>query len=115
MPTLTRLPVEQVLPKMTELELIKDGKPVSLNAFKKMADIHRYGRSLRVIYVGTRDNKFGFYPQMGCTQKEALEDAYGYFMDCVSGYMSDWNCGNVCWGNCGIPISYSKMRCLIRE
>jgi hypothetical protein len=111
---MNKLPFEQIIPKLTELGLVKDGNPVSFAAFKKIADAHPYGRRhyIYVIYVGTKENRFGFYPPR-TNKVESVKIAYGYYLDLFSEMKQEWLDGNVKWGNCGISLMYSGLRCIL--
>lgn len=111
------LPVEQVKGKLALLGLINNGKPISFKAFKDLASVHEYGRGrnpLRIIFIGhPKENLFAFYPPND-TKAECLKIAYNYYKDCVeSEYMCEYNDENVMWGNCGIPLQYGAVRCIL--
>lgn len=110
------LPVEQIIPKLNEIGLVKDGQPVSLSQFKKFIDVHLYGRSAKsgryVVYIGPKENRFGFYPPK-TTKKETIEIAYEYYCELFTELKYPWMDGIVCWGNLGIPLTYSKLRSTI--
>jgi hypothetical protein len=109
---MAKLPVELVLHYMERIALVVNGKPISKAKFAQMADIHTYGRSrngLKVLYFGLKDNKFAFYPPQ-TNKKESIDIAYGYYLDCFTDMKQEYLDGNVCWGNCGIPLSYGDLR-----
>ena len=110
---MSKLPIEYILPLMSKIGLTKEinggYNPISKTAFNKLADAHRYG-SLYVFYFGhARENCFAFYPPQ-TTKKEALDIAYGYYLDCFTEMKQEFVDGNVCWGNWGIPITYGDPR-----
>ena len=104
---------EHLIPKLTEIGLCFDGKPISFNRFKKDADVHCYGtgtNKIYVIYFGNKENRFGFYPPR-TTKKESLEISYQYYLTLFGDIdFNEFLYENVCWGNCGVPISYGKLR-----
>jgi len=105
------LSLEEIIPKLTELGLVNDGKPLSFSAFKKYAEAHPYGRRpyIYIIFVGVKNNRFGFYPPK-CNKLMSLKIAYQYYIDLFSDMKQEWLDGNVCWGNCGLPLAYGKLR-----
>lgn len=100
-----------VLTRLAEAGLLDtNNKPITRAKFKELADIHRYGKHYKILYIGKpKENLFGFYPSVYATNPEALKEAYELFMNLVEG---DLLClgGRVLIGNCGIPISYGKLR-----
>lgn len=112
---MNKLPFDQVIPKLTELGLAKDGNPVSFAAFKKVADAHPYGRRpyIYAVYVGPKENKFGFYPPRR-NKQESILIAYSYYVNLFNCEPISWVTSvTVSWGNCGIPLAYGKLRALI--
>ena len=111
---MNKLPFDQVIPKLTELGLAKDGKPVSLAAFKKVADAHPYGRRpyIYAVYVGSKENKFGFYPPRR-NKEESLKIAYEWYLELFTDKSFRWEFGSIAWGNCGIPLAYGKLRVIL--
>jgi len=114
-----KLPLDQVEGKLKELGLLVNDKPISYTKFKKeYADVHCYtgrlwGKRVKqyVIYVGTRENKFGFYPPLA-PKEESLKMAYQYYLDtATSDFKMDFTSGLVMWGNCGIPLTSRPLRC----
>lgn len=107
---------EEIILRFKALNLIENGKPISRNAFKKLADIHTYtgynGHRIvkKVLYIGhPKKNMFGFYV-CGTNNKEAVEQAYQMFNYTITGDMHDYDNGYLQWGNCGIPIGYGDLR-----
>ena len=103
-------------PLMKEAGLIgpKD-KPLSKAAFLRLVDVHTYTGNRTKSYIlfvrNGRDNIFGFYPPMNITLKESKKIAYDYYLTMFEDTTTnEFYYGNVCWGNCGIPLSYSKLR-----
>ena len=72
-----------ILAKMELIGLIKEGKAISFNQFKKIADPHQYGsrsNKIYIVYYGhPRQNLFAFYPPQ-TTKKESLMIAYQYLL-----------------------------------
>jgi hypothetical protein len=93
------------------------GEVISFGRFKKMVDIHQYGngkKRLFILYVGTRDNKFGFYPPTD-TKPEMLKIAYSYLVDTVTTELKqEYMFKNIQWGNKGIPLVYSDLRGVLK-
>ena len=101
---------EQVLSRLVQANLIVNNKLVSRAEFKRLADIHRYGKHYKILFIGhPKENLFGFYPSVYATNPEALKEAYELFMDLVEGNLLFLG-GRVLIGNCGIPLSYGKIR-----
>ena len=92
--------------------LTNDGKPLSKTAFIKLADIHTYGtgrNSINIWYFrNSKDVIYGFYP-MQSSKKEQATECYKYYLDLISGEMDCVDCGDVCFGNKGIPLQYGKL------
>lgn len=110
-----KLPIPLLMVKIKQLGLIdKTDKPISFAKFKKLVDIHQYGKGKRrlfVLYVGNpKENLLAFYPPTD-TRPEMLKIAYDYLIDTVTTESKrDYMDENVVWGNCGYPLSYSKIR-----
>jgi hypothetical protein len=90
-------------------------KPLTKTAFFKLAKPSLYTGNRRKSYIffvhNERNNIFGFYPPMNITLKESKKIAYEYYLTMFeSTDTNEFYYGNVCWGNCGIPLSYSKLR-----
>ena len=105
---------ERMIRDFTEMGLIKsNGKPVSKSKFSQIASHHNYGsgsRKLGVWYVNKNSNFiYGFYPYQG-NKQEQLKECYEYFLDILKGEMDSVDSDDVCFGNCGIPIYYKKLR-----
>lgn len=90
-----------------------DEKPISKSLFTKLADIHTYGsdrKGYKIWYFrGARDLIYGFYPMQG-TKKENQTECYQWYLDILNGNHECLDDRDVCFGNCGIPLSYSKLR-----
>ena len=111
-----RLPHSILMVKIKQLGLITEkGEPISFAKFKKLVDIHQYGKGnsrLFIIFVGVKENKLGFYPPT-CTKPEMLKIAYEYLVDTITTEMKqEYLDGNVQWGNCGIPLAYGNLRAI---
>lgn len=110
-----KLPISLLMPKIKDLGLIDEkGEVISFAKFKKLVDIHYYGkgrRKLFVLYVGKpKENCLAFYPPTD-RQLEMLKTAYEYLVDTVTTELKqEYMDGNVVWGNCGYPLTYSKIR-----
>ena len=102
---------EQVLARLTQANLIDaKGKPVSMAALKKLADIHKYGKNYKIVFVhNSKENMFGFYPSVLATNPEAIKEAHEWLVELVEGNLTSLG-GHVFIGNCGIPLSYGKLR-----
>lgn len=90
----------------------ENNKPLSKTAFVKKANIHSYDK-LRIWFFGGTigDEKFnyGFYPYIEPKPKNAIE-CYQNYLDTVNGNMVHFDCKDIQYGNCGIPISYNDLR-----
>lgn len=101
----------------THLGLLVNDKPVSKSKFKQLADIHPYGHGKKVmnmIYMhGFFDNDrviYGFYPALqGDSQAKCINNAYEMFIEFLNGESDDFDCGDIQFGNCGIPIVYGDL------
>ena len=111
---MNKLPINQINVNLILLGLVTNGKAISFKAFKERADVHDYGRGrnkIYIIYVGSRDNMFAFYPPQ-TNKAESLKIAYQYFVDIATTDMKqEFIDENVMWGNCGIPLVYGGIRC----
>lgn len=101
----------QVLERLAQANLIDaNKKPVSMATFKKLADVHKYGKYYKIIFVGhPKENLFGFYPSVLATSPEAIKEAHEWLVELVEGNLTSLG-GHVLIGNCGIPLSYGKLK-----
>ena len=104
---------DEILAKMELIGLTKEGKAISFNQFKKIADPHQYGNrgnKIYIVYYGhPKENMFGFYPPQ-TTKKESLMIAYQYLLSALEDpFMSEFEFGDIAWGDRGYPISYRKL------
>lgn len=107
-----RLNLEQLHYNLKVLGLmgIEDNMPLSYTGFKNRASVHKYGNKYKIVFVGfPRKNLFGFYTMYG-TDSEVMKEAYDMYCRLVKGDMTDYDNDDVQWGNCGIPLSYGKLR-----
>ena len=113
-----RIPIDILNQKLKDLGLVTEsGKPISFAKFKKLVDIHQYGRGQRrlfIIYVrNSKDNMFAFYPPT-TNRPEMLKICYEYLLDTIQTEMKqEFLDGNVQWGNCGIPLGYGDIRAMV--
>lgn len=108
------------------LRIGKDFKKVGLlgqyserltkTAFGKLADIHVYGKgrhAMKVLIFMSVDNGnktiYGFFPNSG-TRAEVIAESYNMYIDTCNGNMEHIDNGDIQFGNCGIPMSYGKLR-----
>ena len=103
----------EILEKMELIGLTKEGKPISFNQFKKIADPHQYGsrsNKLYIVFYGhPKQNLFAFYPPQ-TTKKESLEIAYQYLLSALDDpFMAEFDYGDICWTDNGYPLSYRKV------
>jgi hypothetical protein len=107
--------LELVIQDWTFLGLIVDGKPISKAKFKKLADIHTYGRgrnNLKVLYFYTHPKAmcYAFYPSFsGDTITNIVNAAYKRFIKVVEGNFAPFGNEDIVFGNSGLPLSYSKI------
>ena len=104
---------DEILAKKELIGLTKEGKAISFNQFKKIADPHQYGsrgNKIYIVYYGhPKQNMFGFYPPQ-TTKKESLMIAYQYLLSALEDpFMSEFEFGDIAWGDRGYPISYRKL------
>jgi len=112
-----RLRLEQLHYNLKVLGLmgIDNNKPLSYSGFKNRASVHKYGKNYKVVFVGhPRQNLFGFYTMYG-PDSDVMKEAYDMYVSLVKGDMTGYNEGDIQWGNCGIPISYSELRSYVEE
>lgn len=103
---------EQLIENLKLLGLVNlsTNKPITYSGFKNRASVHRYGKTHKIVFVGhPKQNLFGFYTTWG-NDSEVMKEAYEMFVNLVKGKMFDYECGDIQWGNCGIPIGYSRLR-----
>lgn len=109
-----RLPIDQIDIKLQEMGLLTDGKILCFKAFKEVADVHTYGKTnsrLKIVYVGNRDNLFGFNVPPS-NKAEALKVAYGWYKEiAIEKYYGAYERRDISWGNCGYPMQYGYLRC----
>lgn len=100
-----------LIDKLKSLGMVsEDGKPVLYSTFKNRASVHRYGRHLKIVYLGIpKENLFGFYVFYN-TDAIVMKDAYKMLLKLVKGDMEDFDNEDLQWGNCGIPLVYGRMR-----
>lgn len=102
--------------RLTKLGLIVEGKPVSFKKFKEMLDSVPFGRranNLRIHFLGNpKENYFGFYPSIRDTKVEEVKACYRMYVGLVEGEYDNLDPATMAiqWGNCGTPISYSRLR-----
>lgn len=107
--------LNQIYSRLKKLGLINDNnEPVLYSRFKNRATIHAYkaGRGVRkVVFIGVpNQNIFGFYsPFIGSTDTQIMKEAYTRFTKLVNGDMSDFEVGQIQWGNCAFPEVYSNL------
>jgi hypothetical protein len=91
----------------------ENGKPISKSLFTNLADKHKYGtwkNALQIwLFRSSRELMYGFYPMQG-TKLEVQKECYQWYLDIVNGNMESIDDEDVMFGNCGIPISYGKLR-----
>ena len=107
-----KLSLEQLHDRLKDLGLmsIENNTPLSYTGFKNRASVHKYGGKYKIVFVGhPRQNLFGFYTMYG-TDSQVLKEAYDMYWKLVKGDIEGYNEGEVQWGNCGIPLSYGKLR-----
>ena len=106
------IPLLQARLKCLGLMDISTGSPLNKTGFKNRLDIHDYGRGankLKVLYLGTKENKFAFYPMRG-NNTQAINECYDMYVGLVNGKFEDVDSGDIMWGNCGIPLAYGRIR-----
>lgn len=105
--------IDRIKRDFVELGLLKPNHDViSKSLFSASADIHQYGTrsKLHVWYFrNSKDRIYGFYPSQG-SKKDQLAECYQMYLETLNGNMDYLDCGDICFGNCGIPISYGKLR-----
>jgi hypothetical protein len=104
----------KVMRDFKSLGMLKaDNSPISKTSFKKLADIHTYtggSRTLRIwFFRNTRDCIYGFYPMKDTLQNE-LNECYEWYLQLVCGNMDSLDDENVMFGNCGLPLTYGRLR-----
>lgn len=97
-----------------EIGLLKpNGSPISKNAFKNLADIHRYGygrKTLKVLaFRKTRDKIYAFYPDI-INIEQTINECYRWYLETINGNTSFLDDKMICFGNCGMPLTYSKLK-----
>lgn len=107
--------LDKVKDDFEAIGLLVDGKPISKTKFNQLSDVHKYGRGqsmLNVVYFnGENRLTYGFYPRYkGDSKAISLKTAYSMYIDLLNGESNDFECGNIQFGNCGIPISYGDLR-----
>ena len=98
--------------KLKELDMLKDGKPVTFKKFKETVSINDYGRGarkLKIMFLGVpKDNLFAFYPAQN-PNTIALKECYENYVKLVNGDWSVLDEGDVIWGNSGYPLTYGEI------
>lgn len=89
--------------------LTEKNKPISKSLFSNQADKHTYGKLCIWIFRNSRERIYGFYPMQG-TKKEQLAECYAWYLELVNGDLTSLVDEDVCFGNCGIPLQYGKLR-----
>jgi hypothetical protein len=105
-----KLKKEELLTKLKELGAVSDkNEPLMFPAFKNRCAVHKYGKNLKIVFMGIPgQNLFGFYV-MYDTDMSAMKEAYGMYLRLVKGDMTDYVDKDLQWG-LRIPISYGNMR-----
>lgn len=107
-----KLSNEQLIDNLKLLGLVNlsTNKPLSYSGFKNRASVHKYGSNHKIVFLGhPKSNLFGFYVMWG-NDSQVMKEAYDMFLNLLKGDMTDYNEGELQWGNCGIPISYGGLR-----
>ena len=93
--------------------LTENGVRLSKTAFTKLADIHTYGYGSNKMYIwyfrGSKDCIYGFYP-MQRTMAKRQKECYQWYLDVLNNQYEPLDECNICFGNCGTPLNYSKLR-----
>ena len=91
----------------------ENNEPISKSLFTKLADIHQYGNGKNNTKIwffrNTRDCIYGFYPMQG-NKVENQNECYQYYIDILNGDYEPLDDEDVCFGNCGAPLRYEKLR-----
>jgi|688.fasta_scaffold263689_5 hypothetical protein len=94
--------------------LTENGVRLSKTAFTKLADIHTYGSGRNKMYIWyfrvSKDCIYGFYPMRGTNMVERQNECYQWYLDILNGKYEPLDERDVCFGNCGIPLAYSRLR-----
>jgi hypothetical protein len=101
--------LDRAILNFIKLGLIVDGKPVSKSQFKKLADVHTYGKgkkAFRMAYFGhTKTGVYMFRPMYKHDNKtKLLDNAYTMFLDFLGGESDDFDCQDIQFGNGGVPV-----------
>jgi len=105
--------LDRALINFVKLGLIsEEGQPVSKTAFKKLADVHTYGKGktgFKLAYFGhAKECMYMFRPlYRGDSKAKTLDNAYEMFIDFIGGNSDDFDCEDIQFGNGGIPVAMS--------
>lgn len=92
--------------------LNENGERINKTAFSKLADIHQYGigrKTLKVLYFrNSRDIIYGFYPDF-TTIKDCINQSYEWYLQTLNNEYKFLDDKDICFGNCGVPLTYSKL------
>jgi hypothetical protein len=109
----------KVLNDWKTLGLIVNGKPISKTAFRRLLDVHTYkgrkGSGVTTSYIGYimngRDMIYQFFPEwVNSPKAHNISFMYQNYLDVCNGDVEAFDCRDIIFGNCGIPISYGEVR-----
>ena len=86
-------------------------KLIPFTGFKNRCTIHKYGKKLKIVFLGQpKENLFGFYV-MYDTDLNVLKESYQMLLNLIENNdISQYYDDDIQWGNAGIPIQYSHLR-----
>lgn len=93
--------------------LTENGEKISKTAFSKLADIHDYGigrNTVKVLYFrNSKDSIYGFYPELKSI-KGCINKSYEWYLQTLNNEYKFLDNDDICFGNCGVPLTYSKLK-----
>lgn len=105
---------DRIMRDWERIGLIQNDKLISKTAFKKLANVHIYGKqtnNIRIIFFGIPNEcLYGFYPLYSENKAKQLDAMYKWCIQVMDGYMGYFDQQNIQFGNRGIPIGYGDLR-----
>lgn len=103
---------DRVIRDWEQLNLVKDGKPVSFAEFKRRLDIHTYGKqidNIRIGYLGiSKENLYKFYPIADGNKQIQAKQMYEMFLYTLDENMYYLDNHSIQFGTFGVHISYVR-------
>lgn len=103
---------DRVIRDWTELNLVKDGKPISYAEFKRRIDVRTYGsrtNNVRIGFIGKpKENFYKFYPIADGNKEKQTRQMYEMFLYTLDVNMYYLDNHSIQFGTFGIHVGYVR-------